>query len=53
MKSNNYKSITLSKYKCIIGDYDIIISLMNCCIFIAKIFINNINQNIFTRLYNP
>ena len=52
MKSNNYKSITLSKCKCIIGDYDLIISLMNCFIFIAKIFIKNINQKFFTRLYN-
>ena len=52
MKSNNYKSITLSKCKCIIGDYDLVISLMNCFIFIAKIFIKNINQKFFTRLYN-
>ena len=52
MKSNNYKSITLSKCKCIIGDYDLVISLMNCFILIAKIFIKNINQKFFTRLYN-
>ena len=53
MKSNNYKSITLSKCKCVIGDYESIISLMNCFVFIAKIFISNINQKFFTRLYNP
>ena len=53
MKSYNYKSITLSKCKCVIGDYELIISLMNCFVFIAKVFINNINQKFFTRLYNP
>jgi len=53
MKSNNYKSITLSKCKCIIGEYDILLSIINWFIFIAKIYIKNINQKFFTRIYNP
>jgi len=53
MKSNNYKSITLSKCKCIIGEYDIVLRIMNWFIFIAKIYIKNINQKFFTRIYNP
>jgi hypothetical protein len=53
MKTKNYKSITLSKCKGIIGEYETIISLMNSFIFIAKIFIKNINQKFFTRIYNP
>ena len=53
MKSNSYKSITLSKCKCIIGEYDILLSIINWFIFIAKIYIKNINQKFFTRIYNP
>ena len=53
MKTNNYKYITLSKCKCIIGEYDIVLSIMNWFIFIAKIYIKNINQKFFTRIYNP
>ncbi len=53
MKSNNYKYITIPKSKGILGEYESIVSIMNSFIFIAKIFINNINQKFFTRIYNP
>ena len=53
MKSNDYKSITINKSKGILGEYESILSIMLSFIFIAKIYIKNINQKFFTRIYNP
>ena len=53
MKSNDYKSIIISKSKGILGEYESILSIMLSFIFIAKIYIKNINQKFFTRIYNP
>ena len=53
MKSQNYKSITLSKCKGVFGEYEAIVGIIIVFIFIAKIYIKNINQKFFTRLYNP
>ena len=53
MKSNDYKSIVISKSKGILGEYESILSIMLSFIFIAKIYIKNINQKFFTRIYNP
>ena len=52
MKSKNFKSILLPKCKGIIGEYKSLASIMNSFIFIAKIYIKNINQKFFTRIYN-
>ena len=53
MKSQNYKSITIPKCKGIFGEYESLISIMNSFVFLAKIYIKNINQKFFTRIYNP
>ena len=53
MKSQNYKSITLSKCKGVFGEYEAIAGIIIVFIFIAKIYIKNVNQKFFTRLYNP
>ena len=53
MKSNNYKSIIINKSKGILGEYESIASLMISFIFIARIYIKNINQKFFTRIYKP
>ena len=53
MKSQNYKTITLSKCKGVFGEYEAITGIIIVFIFISKIYIKNINQKFFTRLYNP
>ena len=53
MKSQNYKNITLSKCKGVFGEYESILGIILIFVFIAKIYIKNINQKFFTRLYNP
>ena len=53
MKSKYYKNITLPKCKGILGEYETFLHFMAGFLFIANIFINNINQKYFTRLYNP
>lgn len=53
MKEQNFKSITIPKCKGIIGEYESLVSIKNSFIWIAKIYIGNINQKFFTRLYNP
>ena len=53
MKEQSFKSITLPKCKGIIGEYESFASIKNSFIWIAKIYIGNINQKFFTRLYNP
>ena len=53
MKSQNFKSINLPKCKGIFGEYESILSIINSFLFIAKLYIRNINQKFFTRLYNP
>ena len=52
MKSKNFKSILLPKCKGIIGEYESLVSVMNSFVFLAKIYIKNINQKFFTRIYN-
>jgi hypothetical protein len=53
MKEQKFKSITLPKCKGIIGEYESFASIKNSFLWIAKIYIGNINQKFFTRLYNP
>ena len=53
MKSQNFKSINLPKCKGIFGEYDCTLSIINNIIFIIRIYVRNINQKFFTRLYNP
>jgi hypothetical protein len=53
MKEQKFKSITIPKCKGIIGEYESLVSIKNSFIWIAKIYIGNINQKFFTRLYNP
>ena len=53
MKEQRFKSITIPKSKGIIGEYESFVSIKNSFIWIAKIYIGNINQKFFTRLYNP
>ena len=53
MKSQNFKSMNLPKCKGIYGDYETIFSIIYNFIFIIRIYVRNINQKFFTRLYNP
>ena len=53
MKSQNFKSINLPKCKGILGEYESILYIISSFLFIAKMYIRNINQKFFTRLYNP
>ena len=53
MKDNNFKISTLEKCKGIICEYESIFKIVYNFIFISKIYIKNINQKFFTRLFNP
>ena len=53
MKEQNYKIINLSKSKGIICEYESSLRIIHNFIFISKIYIKNITQKFFTRLYNP
>ena len=53
MKEQSYKIINLSKNKGIICEYESSLRIIHNFIFISKIYIKNITQKFFTRLYNP
>ena len=53
MKEQNYKIISLRKSKGIICEYDTSFRLLHNFGFISKIYIKNITQKFFTRLFNP
>ena len=53
MKEQNYKIINLSKSKGIICEYESSLRIIHNFIFISKIYIKNITQKFFTRLFNP
>ena len=53
MKEQSYKIINLSKSKGIICEYESSLRIIHNFIFISKIYIKNITQKFFTRLYNP
>ena len=53
MKEQNYKIISLRKSKGIICQYDTSFRLLHNFRFISKIYIKNITQKFFTRLFNP
>ena len=53
LKENNYKIISLPKCKGIICEYESSFRILGNFIFISKIYIKNITQKFFTRLYNP
>ena len=53
MKKQNYKNIFLSKCKGIICEYESSFRIIHNFSFISKIYIKNITQKFFTRLFNP
>ena len=53
MKEQNYKIISLTKCKGIICEYDSTFRIIHNFSFITKIYIKNITQKFFTRLFNP
>ena len=53
LKENNYKIISLPECKGIICEYESSFRILGNFIFISKIYIKNITQKFFTRLYNP
>ena len=53
MKTNDYKIKNLDKCKGIICEYESAFKIIFNFIFISKLYIKNVNQKFFTRLYNP
>ena len=53
LKENNYKIYFLPKCKGIICEYESTFKILGNFIFISKIYIKNITQKFFTRLFNP
>ena len=53
MQEQNYKIVSLPKCKGIISEYDSSFKIIHTFIFISKIYITNITQKFFTRLFNP
>lgn len=53
MRDNNFKQSSIDKTKCIYGDYETYLSIKTSLVFIAKIYIQIVNQKFFIRMYNP
>ena len=53
MKEQDYKIISLAKCKGIICEYESSFRIIHNFSFITKIYIKNITQKFFTRLFNP
>ena len=53
MKEQNYKIMSLPKCKGIICEYETSFKILNYFTFVSKIYIKNITQKFFTRLFNP
>ena len=53
LKESNYKISFLHKCKGIICEYESTFKILGNFIFISKIYIKNITQKFFTRLFNP